>query len=162
MKTEVIRKSIEINAPKEKIWEVLVNDKFIRAWYAEFSEGSHAETDWKVGGKALFKDNTGNGLVGKVIINKPSEIISVEYQGILNAGFEDYESELARNVKGGHETYRLSGKGALTDLSIECDMAEEHLESMSLLWVKALKKIKELSESTVNESYKREYHNEPT
>lgn len=149
MKTELIKKSIEISAPKEKVWDVLLNDKFTRIWYAEFSEGSHAETDWKVGSKALFTDKSNRGLVGKVIVNIPNEVISVEYQGLVMAGTEDYESDEAKNVKGARETYHLAEKNGVTRVSIECDMGEEWFESMSLAWDKALLKVKELSEGLV-------------
>ncbi len=54
---------ISINAPKEKVWDVLWNDPFYRAWTSVFAEGSHAETDWKKGSKVLFLDNKGRGMV---------------------------------------------------------------------------------------------------
>ncbi|MBC7888409.1 MAG: SRPBCC domain-containing protein [Ferruginibacter sp.] len=147
MKHKTIKKSIEINAPKEKVWEVLLDDKFTRIWYAEFSEGSHAETDWKIGSKALFTDNSKTGIVGKIIENKPSELISIGYEGIVGAdGIEDYESDKAMEVKGSYETYTLSQNDeGKTLLSISCDMAENYFDTMSLAWDKALLKIKTLS-----------------
>ncbi|MBC7920649.1 MAG: SRPBCC domain-containing protein [Ferruginibacter sp.] len=147
MENKIIKKSIELSVPKEKVWDVLLLDKFTRVWYAEFSEGSYAETDWKAGSKALFKDSSGSGMVGKVVINQPNEVISVEYQGMIVDGIEEYESDDAKNVKGGRETYRLSEKAGITQLSIESDMLAEYFESMSLSWDKALQKIKELSEA---------------
>src|SRR5688572_25923110 len=101
MKKTTIRKSIEVNAPKEIVWEVLLDDKFTRTWYAEFSEGSHAETDWKVGSKAIFTDNSGCGLVGTIINNQPYEFLQVQYTGYMDNGVEDYASEIAQAVKGG-------------------------------------------------------------
>ena len=150
---KAIIKSVDIKAPKEKVWDVLLNDKFTRIWYAEFSEGSHAETDWTPGSKAIFTDNTGNGLVGKVVVNKPNEILSVQYQGMMRNGIEDFESDESKSVKGGHETYLLSQKDGNTKLSIECDMSEELFESMSKLWDKALQKIKQLSEMDGQDRY---------
>jgi uncharacterized protein YndB with AHSA1/START domain len=147
MKLETIKKSIEINASKEKVWDVLLNDKFTRIWYAAFSEGSHADTDWKVGSKALFTDNTRSGLVGKVLTNQPHEIISLEYEGLVNDGIEDYESDIAKFVKGGLETYRLSEKNGVTHVSISCDMGMDYFESMSEAWEKGLQKVKELAEA---------------
>jgi uncharacterized protein YndB with AHSA1/START domain len=149
MKTEAqtIEKSIDINAPKERVWDVLLNDKFTRIWYSEFSEGAYAETDWKVGSKALFLDKKQCGIVGKVIANKPYEVISIEYEGIVMDGVEDYESADAKQVKGALETYHLSEKNGVTRVSIECDMGPEWFETMSLSWDKALLKIKELSEN---------------
>jgi len=40
-----LRRSSEVNPGKEKVWNVLVDDKFTWAWYSEFSEGAKAETD---------------------------------------------------------------------------------------------------------------------
>lgn len=142
-----IKKSIDINASKERVWDVLLNNKFTQIWHAEFSEGSHAETDWKVGSKASFTDKSKGGLVGKVITHEPNEVIAVEYQGVVVNGVEDYSSNDARNVQGGLEKYQLSEKKGVTHLSIACDMGEVFFESMSLAWDKALQKIKQLSES---------------
>lgn len=147
MEMKVIIKSIEIKAPKEKVWNVLLDDKSTRIWYAAFSEGTHAKTDWEVGSKALFVDNSNCGMVSKVIVNNPGEMLSIEHQGIIMDGKEDYESEMAKAIKGGREIYLLSATNGITNLSIESDMAEEMFESMSLSWDKALQKIKELSEN---------------
>jgi len=148
METKIIKKSINLQAPKEKVWDVLINDKFTRIWYAEFSEGSHADTDWKVGSKVTFTDHSMSGIVGRVIANNPYEIISVEYEGLVKDGVEDYESKAAKNMKGGRETYRLSEMDGVTHLLVEGegDMPSDFFESMSGLWDKALMKIKELSE----------------
>jgi uncharacterized protein YndB with AHSA1/START domain len=147
MKRKTIKKSIELDAPKEIVWDVLLNDKFTRIWYQEFSEGSHAETDWKLGSKAVFVDNTKKGLIGTVVANKPYEVLSVEYNGWLDNGIEDYDSETAKEIKGNHETYRLTEKNGKTNLSIECDMGEDMYDFMSEAWDRALQKLKQLAES---------------
>jgi uncharacterized protein YndB with AHSA1/START domain len=143
-----IKKSVDIHAPKEKVWDILLNDEYTRIWYAEFSEGSHAETDWKVGSKAVFIDNSKSGLVAKVIANQPNEFISVEYQGLISDGKEDYASDNATGIKGDRETYQLVEKGGETHLSIDLDISEAYFEFMSEAWDKALQKIKALSETT--------------
>jgi len=45
LKFQPIKKSIEINAPKEKVWDVLLSDSYTGIWYLAFGEGVHAETD---------------------------------------------------------------------------------------------------------------------
>jgi hypothetical protein len=62
-------------------------------------------------------------------------------------GVEDYDSDVAKDVQGGLETYRLSEKNGITRLSIECDMGEDFFEIMSQAWDRALQKIKQLTES---------------
>ncbi|MEO8664501.1 MAG: SRPBCC domain-containing protein [Ignavibacteria bacterium] len=144
MKT--IKRSIDINAPKKKVWSVMLDKHYTKIWYSQFSEGSYADTDWKPGSKALFKDDSESGLVGKVIVNDPNEKVSVEYMGLVIAGREDYESDGAKSVKGGRETYILSEKNGETHLEIECDMSPEYFDAMSSSWERAMIKIKELSE----------------
>lgn len=144
MKT--IKKSIEVNASKEKVWQVLIDGRYTKIWYAEFHEGSQAVTDWKLGSKAIFKDNDGNGIIGTIVKNNPTEILSIEYSGMLIKNVEDYESDMAKEMKGVQETYILSEREGVTTLNIECGMTDEMYEMMNGLWDKALVKLKELAE----------------
>lgn len=146
MKMKAINKSIEINASKEKVWDVLIKDELLRVWYKEFMEGAYADTDWKEGSKVSFVDGNGMGMVGKVVTNDPYKTLSVELTGFLANGKEDYESEGAKAVKGSMETYRLSEKGDMVLLEIETGMGEDYYDQMSAAWDRALKVIKELAE----------------
>ena len=143
---KTIKKVIDINASKEKVWEVLLQDNFTRQWFAVFMEGTHAITDWQLDSKAIFMDGNGGGLVGTIVVNRPYEVISIEYTGIMVAGQEDYTSEEAKAVKGWRETYRLSEHEGHIRLSVTCDMSEDYFEMMSVAWDKAVVKIKELAE----------------
>lgn len=146
---KVIRKSIRINASKEKLWEVLFTEPYTRIWYEEFSKGSYAETDWRLGSKAIFKDDSHSGLIGKVVANQPNSLLSVEYTGVLEGGKEDYESDIAKQVQGGRETYVISESEGSTLLEIEGDMAPEYFDIMSDAWDRALEKVKVLSEKSI-------------
>lgn len=141
-----IEKSIKINAPKEKVWEVLVNSDLNQTWYAVFSEGTFAETDWKIGSKVIFADKSGSGLVGKITENEFCKVLSIEYTGTLEQGREDTESDSAIEFKGAHEKYVLAEQENFTTLEIASDMNEEYFDSMFDMWDKALLKIKELAE----------------
>ncbi len=63
MTLQAIHKTIDINAPAEKVWQVLLDEKHIREWYKSFGEGVMAETDWQLGSKAVFKDQKGSGII---------------------------------------------------------------------------------------------------
>lgn len=147
MEKVLIKKSIDINAPRESIWHVLTNDSLLRDWYTAFQEGSYAETDWKEGSKVIFRDREGNGMIGKIAVNKPHEIISTEFQGMLVNGKEDTESQEANNIKGYFETYRISGTGNNNRLDIELDTSDEYADMFNNMWDKALQRIKELAEN---------------
>ncbi|MDQ3109607.1 MAG: SRPBCC domain-containing protein [Bacteroidota bacterium] len=148
MKT--ITKSIFINAPESKVWEVLTADEYTRQWYSVFSPGSHAQTDWEVGSKVVFSDNSGGGMIAKVMENKPGEILSLQYTGILADGKEDYTSAEAAKYAGGKESYLLFESNEGTQLDISSDMSEEMFETMSQSWEKALEKLKALAEENVD------------
>lgn len=143
MKT--IQKTKEINAPKEKVWNVLLEDEYNRIWMAEFMEGSHAKTDWIVGHKVRFLDNDNNGLVGRIITKQPYDVIEMEYDGEVKNGEDDFDSEMAQQMKGSRENYYLSESNGVTTLKIEVDMGDDWIDMMSAAWDKALDKIEELS-----------------
>lgn len=146
MKTKQIKKSINVNAPREKVWEVLLNEKYTKQWYTAFSESTQAQTDWRAGSKAVFVDDNKNGIFGKIIVNKPNEEVAIEYEGIIANGKEDYDSEMARSFKGAIERYKLAGRNGSTNLDIELDMGEPYYDSMSEAWDKALQHIRKLAE----------------
>lgn len=148
MQRQPIKKNINIQASPEKVWKVLLDDTFSRTWYQHFSEGSHAITTWEEGSKAIFKDNSGMGMISRVISNKPNSLLDIEYEGVLTAaGEEDYDSAYAQQVKGGRETYTLTGDNESTHLAISSDMDETYFDQMSAAWDKALDNIKSLAES---------------
>lgn len=147
VKKETIRKSIGIGASKEKVWEVLFDERYLPIWYAEFSLGARAQGTWRVGSKVLFTDISGGGLVGKVVVNRPCKVFSVEYLGLVVTGEEDYESDEARAMQGGHELYRLEEQEGTVLLSVETDMPEASYDSMTLAWERALQKIRYLAEA---------------
>ncbi|RYU94123.1 SRPBCC domain-containing protein [Emticicia agri] len=144
MKT--IKKSIEIASTKEHVWEILIQDHHNRNWLAIFSPGSHALTDWQPGSKVVFSDDSGSGIIGRIIAHAPYELLEIEYYGMLNNHAEDFESEDAKLTNGARESYQLTSKDGQTLLAIECDMTEDSFDTMSELWEEALLKIKELAE----------------
>jgi hypothetical protein len=85
---EKLHYDIAINATPEKVWKVLWTDKTYREWTSAFSEGSHAETDWKEGSKVLFLDGNGQGMVSKIAVNRPNEFMSFEHLGEVHEGKE--------------------------------------------------------------------------
>lgn len=150
MTKKKINVSIFINAPKEKIWSVLLDDKTYRKWTSVFMEGSYAEGNWEQGSKILFKgpqsDGTISGMVSRIKLHKPNEIITIEHNGIIKNNVEDTESEEAKKWGDSEETYRLEPKDSGNILYIEMDITEEYLEWFTATWQKAIDIIKELSE----------------
>jgi len=140
-----IKKSIEITAPKDKVWAVLLEDSYNRDWFSAFGEGLSADTDWVEGHKVAFMDKARNGIFGKVVTKLPYEKLSIMYEGLVVNGEEDYDSENAKAVNGSEETYELSEENGNTWLSVSSDTDEKNYEWMNAAWEKALQRISELS-----------------
>jgi uncharacterized protein YndB with AHSA1/START domain len=142
---ETIEKSIDIDAPKEKVWAVLLEDTYNKDWLSVFSEGTRAKTDWIEGHKVRFTDKAGNGIVGRVLEKKPYEKLVFEYDGMLVAGNEDYDSDAAKSIKDARETYCLSDYDGRTRLKIASDIDDAHYGQMERQWEAALQRIAELA-----------------
>ena len=145
---EKLNFSIDIDAPREKVWKVLWDDSTYRKWTSVFMEGSCVETDnWKQGSKVLFLDGKGSGMVSKVAVNKPNEYMSFEHLGEVKDGVEDTSSEKVKIWAGSKENYTLKDAGGKTELTVDMDIAEDYKEMFQNMWPKAMEQIKVLSEN---------------
>jgi uncharacterized protein YndB with AHSA1/START domain len=141
--------STNINAPKEKVWEILWNLDSYKAWVSVFYEGSYAETDnWKEGTKVLFLSPERSGMVSMVVVNKPNEYMSFQHLGEVKDGVEDTTSDKVKIWAGSTENYTLTGENGNTTLSIDMDISPEFKEMFEKMWPKALEKVKALAEGT--------------
>jgi uncharacterized protein YndB with AHSA1/START domain len=143
--------NIEINAPKQKVWDVLFGVETYPLWTTAFSEGSRVETDWQKGSKALFTDGSNRGMVSRIADNVPNEFMSIEHLGMYDNGVEDYESEHVKMWAGAKENYTLTDLGGKTNLHIFMEMDESEankpmIDMFAGMWPKALNKVKELAE----------------
>lgn len=137
--------TIELSAPKEKVWEALWEDSNYRIWSNTFCEGSYAETDnWKEGSKVLFLSPGGNGMVSEVAKNIPNELMLFKHLGEVKNGIEDTSSENVKAWAGAIENYALSEEDGKTILTVSLDSTEEFKDYFLATWPKALDNIKEL------------------
>ncbi len=144
MADTTIRKTISIDAPAGKVWEVLLEPEFTRKWGGEFMEGCYVESDWSPGSEVIWKDGDGTPfVVGVVDELEPESLLVVRFYDDVSSRPPDPPGDFT-------ETYALSEDGGGTTLSIINEMGHvdrETVSSASLLWDKALLKIKQLSES---------------
>lgn len=143
--------SIIINAPKEKVWNTMLEDKTYRQWTAAFNEGSYYKGDWSKGSKILFlgpNPETGKegGMVSRIAENKLYEYISIEHLGIINDGVEDTSSDEVKQWAGSLENYTFKDLNGKTELLVEMDINEDYKEMFEGMWPNALQKLKELAE----------------
>ncbi len=140
-----------INAPRKKVWEIMLADETYRMWASVFMEGSYYQGNWKEGSKILFlapnKDGQGEGgMISRIAENRPYEFISIEHLGMMKDGVEDTTSDAIKNWVGAHENYTFIEKDGGTELLVDMDVVEEEKIYMEEAWQKGLEKLKVLIE----------------
>ena len=143
--------SMLINAPKDKVWHAMLDDQPYREWTNAFNEGSYYKGSWEKGSKILFlgpDPNTGEegGMVSRIAENKPYEFISIEHLGIVQNGVEDTTSEAARKWAPAFENYTFNDKDGATEVLVDIDTEDEHVQMFNEMWPEALRKLKKLAE----------------
>jgi uncharacterized protein YndB with AHSA1/START domain len=146
MKTNTF--NVQINAPKERVWDVLWNDDTYRQWTAAFHEGSYAKSDWEEGGSIQFLSPEGDGMYSRIQKKIPNSVMIFEHLGEIKGGVEQPKSEWS----GARESYYLSDNNGMTELKVEIDLSDEYAEYFKDIFPKALEVVKRLAEAKVGET----------
>ena len=133
--------NVSIDAPKEKVWDILWADKSYREWTSVFSEGSYAKSDWKEGSRIEFLDGKGNGMYSVIEKKIPNAEMSFRHLGDLKDGVEN-----PANWGDAREKYFLEESNGKTELKTELDITEEYEPYFADIFPKALEKVKQLAE----------------
>lgn len=145
--------SIVINAPREKVWHAMLDDKHYREWTKAFSDGGYYKGSWEKGSKILFlgsdpqKPGEEAGMVSRIAENKPYEFISIEHLGIVKNGVEDTTSAEAKKWVPAFENYTLKEQGGVTEVLVDMDTADEHAEEFKKMWPDGLNRLKTIAET---------------
>ena len=137
---------ISIDAPKEKVWNILWGKNTYPVWTSVFAEGSSVETDWKKGSRAVFHDGQNNGMISSIAENIPNEYMSIKHLGTLKNGVEDMDSPETKEWAGALENYTLKNADGKTELVVDMDITEQYKDYFNKTWPRALDKVKELAE----------------
>jgi hypothetical protein len=138
--------SIAINAPREKVWNRMLELDGYKVWTAEFAEGSYYEGSWERGEKIKFLSPEGGGLTSVIAENKPLEFISIKHLGYINDGIEDTESPEIKAWAPLFENYTFSANNGVTEVQIDMDVTPDFEECMQQSWPKALANLKTICE----------------
>jgi uncharacterized protein YndB with AHSA1/START domain len=149
-KIDKLKFDIAINAPAEKVYRTMLDDKSYREWTAEFNPGSYYEGSWAKGSKILFigtdKDGKKGGMVSRIKENIPNEAVSIEHLGILDGEKEITSGPQVDGWAGALENYSFREEGGQTTVSVEMDSNEQFKSYFEQTWPKALKKLKAICE----------------
>jgi hypothetical protein len=137
---------ITINAPREKVWNILWGNESYPQWTSVFSEGSRVETDWNEGSQVLFLGSENEGMVAKIETKRPNEFMSFKHLGTVKNGVIDTESKQTKEWAGALENYTLKNVDGKTELTVDMDITDEHKDYFMKTWPQALQKLKEMAE----------------
>jgi hypothetical protein len=142
-----INHTIEINAPREKVWNILWDDATYRKWTSAFNEGSYAVSDWKQGSPIHFLDPQGQGMFSVIeTLDKPSTMI-FKHLGVVKDGKEQPPTPETEKWSGGTEEYYLAEENGKTTLTVSSYAPEEFVEIFNSGFAKGFAIVKELSEN---------------
>lgn len=154
MQKQTMHFAITINAPKDKVWNTMLQDETFRLWAAAFNPSGPTwyEGDWKQGSKIVFlgasEDGKVSGMVSRIKEARPHEFISIEHLGVVEDGKEDTTSEKAKRFAPALENYTFVDRDGATEVQVEMDTVEEHRQMFEASWPKALERLKQIAETT--------------
>src|SRR5688572_17833407 len=106
---EKLRFNILINAPKEKVWKTLWDDKTYREWTSVFSPDSWAKSDWKQGSRIEFLDGKSCGMFSTIEKMVDNQQMTFKHLGEIKDG-----KDVPSNWGDARESYYLSEKNGQT------------------------------------------------
>lgn len=137
----------EIRAPKQKVWETMLNPASYREWVAASWPGSYYEGKWEKGEHLKFLSPGRGGTMALVDDQKPFDYCMTHHVAVINAdGTLDTESEGAKKWIGTVENYHLHEKNGGTELQVEIQTSPEWEKMFNDDLPKALARLKEICE----------------
>jgi len=139
--TNYIKKSIDIKASDDRVWQVLTNPEYTNTWAVAFSEGTYVETDWSEGSDVIWKMADGEvAAQGKVEVNYAPRLLKINYPG-------ENKDEAGADLGEYHEHYSLLEQDGSSVLTIESGpLKPADVESHAPMWDKAIALIKTTAE----------------
>lgn len=136
--------SIEIHAPKERVWATLWEDVTFRDWANLIDSGMYMKGIMKEGNEIQFLSSV-NGFGVTSLIEKwnPHEFVLFRHSSDTK---EHGQLEREKEWAGGAESYTLTEKNNVSTLIVKTDVPQELEEIFLSSFPKALDRIKTLSE----------------
>ncbi|WP_223605408.1 SRPBCC domain-containing protein [Chryseobacterium sp. OSA05B] len=145
---ETLSYEIVINAPSQKVWDVLWTPETYTEWTQFFGPGSVMKSDWTVGGKTYFVNAEGAGMVSTIdSLDKPNQIIFKHLGMVDKEGNEDIHSKEVMEWSGAFEKYILIDLEGKTKLHAEVQVDKEWKEHLDMGFTKGLEVVKNLAEN---------------
>ena len=140
--------SVDINAPRDKVWQVLWDDDTYPEWTSAFAPGSRAVSDWKQGSRIQFLDGEGRGMESMIEKLVPNEYMSFKHLAEIHDGKVQPLDERTSEWSGDHENYTLSERNGVTRVEVDLEAPDEYAAMFSDKFPQALRRLKEVAEKS--------------
>jgi uncharacterized protein YndB with AHSA1/START domain len=144
---------ILINAPKQHVFETMLNKPTYEEWAYAFYPGSTYRGDWSEGSEMLFigpeEEGEISGMYSIVRANQPHAFVSLQSMGELQKGIKIpwAESQMGDGTDmEAFENYTFTERDGGTEVMVELDTNTKFKEMFEGMWPKALEKLKEIAE----------------
>lgn len=136
-----------IDAPLQKVWDILWSPETYSEWTKYFGAGSVMKSDWKVGGKTYFLNAQGEGMVSTIdSMDEPNQIVFKHLGMVDKDGHEDTQSKEVMEWNGSFEKYFLIDFDGKTKLHAEVQVEKQWQDHMNTGFTKGLMVVKSLAE----------------
>ena len=140
----------KINAPAQKVWDVLWEENSYKEWTKHFAPGSCMQSDWKINGKTYFTDESRkNGMVSTIVTLEEAKEVVFQHLGILKDSVEDIDSEDARLFSGALEKYYLREEDGVTILNGSVETPAQYEETLSNGFEQGFAEVKRMAEAHI-------------
>lgn len=138
-----------INAPKKRVWEIMLGPETYQIWTGAAWPGSLYVGSWEQGSEIRFTSPEGSGTLAKLLVCQPYDHIVAEHIAILlPGGVEDRDSEQTKTWIGSIEEYTFKENDNKTELVITMKIYPEWEAMFNTDWPKALAKLQEICEQS--------------
>ncbi len=139
--------SIDIAAPRERVWDCMFDPLAYRDWTRAFADGSYYEGVWATGRRLRFLDPQGFGMEAVVDEAVPHERLSLRLVGEIKDGRPVAGSRLAQMPA--HERYVFTATPQRgTHLAVHLQSWDDGFtDFLQTTWPQALSRLKAIAET---------------
>jgi len=138
---------VSINAPRDKVWKVMLGAETYKTWTVPFCQGSYFEGEWQKGETIKFLGPNGDGMIAKIADCRPPEFVSIQHLGEIKNGVEDTASEQVTRWAPAYENYIFAATEEGTELTVQLDTLPDFESYMMATFPNALSVLKDMCEA---------------
>ena len=141
-----------IRAPRQQVWQRMLDDAGYRDWTSAFCPGSYYEGIWQQGASMKFLSPDGFGMHAVIAEWRPPEYLAIKLLGEIRAGAVLAGADAANNDgeqwAPAYETYSLRDHTEGCELTVTMDCTDAMAPTMLDTWPKALARLQALAEAS--------------